>query len=165
MVRTCRPGFGGLLETGRDVTEQRRAEAELRKSEHRYRNMFQAMAASFWELDFFPVGAMLRKLREGGVTDFAGYFRDNPAFVREMMRATRIIDVNEQTVALFGNGSRDALMTSLDLFWPEESNDIYRQASSPQSPARRDMPPRRSSARSTAGVSTPCSPRAFPWTR
>jgi hypothetical protein len=58
----------------------------LKASEYRYRNLFQAMAASFWEIDFAPVGVMLRRLRDQGVRDFPQYFRDHPEFVREMMR-------------------------------------------------------------------------------
>lgn len=101
------------------------AEEALRESEYRYRNLFQAMAASFWELDFSPVGAMLRTLRKQGVADYAAYFADNPAFVREMMRVTRVIDVNDQTVALFGRGEKAELLQALDVYWPEESNHIY----------------------------------------
>lgn len=101
------------------------AEEALRESEYRYRNLFQAMAASFWELDFTPVGGMLRELRKQGVTDFAAYFADNPAFVRQMMHVTRVIDVNDQTVALFGNGDKAELFQTLDVYWPEESNQVY----------------------------------------
>ncbi|HVK82092.1 MAG TPA: PAS domain-containing sensor histidine kinase, partial [Verrucomicrobiae bacterium] len=101
------------------------AEEALRDSEYRYRNLFQAMAASFWELDFTPVGLMLRDLRKQGITDFAAYFADNPAFVRQMMHVTRVIDVNDQTVALFGNGDKAELLQPLDLYWPEESNQVY----------------------------------------
>lgn len=101
------------------------AEEALRESEYRYRNLFQAMAASFWELDFTPVGAMLRDLRKQGVADFAAYFAEHPAFVREMMRVTRVIDVNDQTVALFGRGDKGELLQTLDVYWPEESNAVY----------------------------------------
>jgi signal transduction histidine kinase len=101
------------------------AEEALRESEYRYRNLFQAMAASFWELDFTPVGGMLRELRKQGVIDFAAYFADNPAFVRQMMHVTRVIDVNDQTVALFGNGDKAELFQTLDVYWPEESNQVY----------------------------------------
>lgn len=97
----------------------------LRDSEYRYRNMFQAMAASFWELDFSPVGEMLRSLRKSGVADYAAYFEQNPAFVRDIMRATRVLDVNEQTVTLFGAGSKADLMTPIDVYWPESSNAVY----------------------------------------
>jgi signal transduction histidine kinase len=83
------------------------------------------MAASFWELDFSPVGAMLRDLRKQGVTDYAAYFAEHPAFVRQMMAATRVIDVNDQTVALFGRGEKAELLRPLDDYWPEESNHVY----------------------------------------
>jgi signal transduction histidine kinase len=101
------------------------AEEALRESEYRYRNLFQAMAASFWELDFKPVGGMLRALRKQGVTDFSAYFTENPAFVRQMMHVTRVIDVNDQTVALFGNGDKAELLRPLDAYWPDESNHVY----------------------------------------
>jgi signal transduction histidine kinase len=97
----------------------------LRESEYRYRNMFQAMAASFWELDFSPVGAMLRTLRKSGVADYASYFEQNPTFVRDMMRATRVLDVNEQSITLFGAATKADLLTTSELYWPESSNAVY----------------------------------------
>jgi len=115
-----------IVETGRDVTEAHRAGEALRKSEHRYRNLFQAMAASFWELDFFPVGAMLYQLRKAGqIADYGSYFAAHPEFVREMMRATRVIDVNDQTVALFGRESKQELLTSVEPFWPDASAHVF----------------------------------------
>lgn len=119
-------GRTGLIETGRDVTAARQAEDDLRRSEHRYRNLFQAMAASFWELDFSPVGKMLYQLRKtGGIDDYASYFAEHPEFVREMMRQTRVVDVNDQTVRLFGRGSKEELLTSVAPFWPQESANVY----------------------------------------
>lgn len=93
--------------------------------EHRYHNLFQAMAASFWECDFFPVGDMLRELKRSGVTDFPAHFAAHPEFVRDMMRATRVVDVNDQSVALFGRGDKAELLTSVEPFWPETSNAVY----------------------------------------
>jgi len=40
------------------------------------------------------------------------------------MRATRVLDVNEQTVTLFGGAKAD-LLTSVDPFWPETSNAVF----------------------------------------
>ncbi|WP_068877703.1 MULTISPECIES: ATP-binding protein [unclassified Phenylobacterium] len=130
--RSVRRGPDGepveIIETARGITERRAAERALRESEYRYRNLFQAMAASFWELDFSPVGQMLRQVRKSGVTDYAAYFAANPGFVREMMRVTRVLAVNEQSVKLFGVDDATVLLTTIDRFWPEASTAVYAES-------------------------------------
>lgn len=108
-----------------DITERKREEEARRNSEFHYRNMFAAMAASFWELDFSGVTPILRDLKSKGVKDFAGYFRDNPDLVRAMTRATRVIDVNEQTVAMFGRGDKAELLKDVEPFWTDDSLQVY----------------------------------------
>ena len=114
-----------IIETGIDVTVQRRAEEALSRAEHRYYNVFQAMAVSFWELDFTPVGAMVRRLRDSGVSDLSRYFADHPAFVREMICATRVVDVNDQSVRMFGRGDKQEMLADLDRYWPDASMPVY----------------------------------------
>lgn len=97
----------------------------LQDSEYRYRNLFQAMAASFWELDFSGIGAMLRQLKADGIRDFPAHFARHPDFVRDMMRATRVLDVNDKTVALFGRGDKSELLCSLEPFWPDTSAGVF----------------------------------------
>lgn len=118
----------GIVETGRDITSRKRADEALRLSQHRYHNMFQAMAASFWELDFFPVGKILNKLGRAGVTDFRRHFEENPEVIRDMMRATRVIDLNDQSVVLFGRGDKAELFGSVEPYWPEASNWVYAES-------------------------------------
>ncbi|MBA3939989.1 MAG: PAS domain-containing sensor histidine kinase [Sphingopyxis sp.] len=113
------------VETGRDVTARKADEERLRYSEHRYRNLFQAMAASFWEIDFSGVDDVLRRIYRSGVSDFAAYFAANPDAVREMMRAARVVDVNDETVALFGNGDKQALIRDLEPFWAKGSEHVF----------------------------------------
>lgn len=93
-------GEAEIVETAIDVSAQRHAEDALKRAEHRYYNVFQAMAVSFWELDFTPVGAMVRRLLRSGTTDLSRYFTEHPEIVREMIRATHVIDVNDQSVQL-----------------------------------------------------------------
>lgn len=90
--------------------------------------MFQAMAASFWELDFSGANAMVRALIASGVADLRKYFSENPAFVRNMMRATRVVDANDQTIVLFGRGDKRELLGNVEPFWPEESTHVYAEA-------------------------------------
>jgi PAS domain S-box-containing protein len=115
-----------IIEVGRDVTERRATENALRENEYRYRNLFHAMAAAFWELEFNGVGDMLRGLFKQGVSDLSAHLAAHPGLVREMMRATRIIDVNDQCAALFAGGDRDAILaSSVEPFWPEASTQVY----------------------------------------
>lgn len=106
-------------------SEASAAAKALQESEYRYRNLFQAMAASFWELDFTGVGAMLRGLRAEGVKDYAAYMAARPDCVKAMMAATRVLDVNEQTVSLFGRGDKAELLGTLEPFWPEASYHVF----------------------------------------
>src|SRR5262249_17010380 len=111
-----------------DLTERKRAERALKQSETRYQNLFQAMAVSFFELDYTSSRQILRALKDAGIRDFRSHFKENPGLIREIMRATRVVDVNDQTIALFGRGNKEELLTSVEGFWPEESLDDYLEA-------------------------------------
>ena len=113
-----------VLEMGRDITVRRRTEEGLQRSEYRYRNVFQAMAVSFWELDFSEVGAMLRSLKQSGVADFRAHIANNPDLIRALLERTEVVDVNEKTQQLFG-GSREALLGSVSRFWPVASEPVF----------------------------------------
>lgn len=115
----------GIIETGRDMSARRQAEQALRESELRYQNLFHAMAASFWELDFSAVGPRLHTLRAQGVRDLRQYFHAHPDQVRALMRLTRINRVNEQTIRLFGGGDAQALCGSVEPYWPEASTAVF----------------------------------------
>jgi PAS domain S-box-containing protein len=111
-----------------DITARKETEQALRRTERRYQDLFQAMAVSFWEVDFTRSREMLRAVRNTGVVDFRRYFRENPAFVRALMRATRVVDVNDHTVALFGQGIKEELLRNIVPFWPDESLQDYVEA-------------------------------------
>lgn len=115
----------GILETGHDVSAAKETELHLKASEYRYRNLFQAMAASFWELDFTALGPKIRALLDAGVTDLEAYFLRHPQVVRDFMRHTRVIDLNEQSVKLFGRGNREEMLGSIDRYWPDSSIQVY----------------------------------------
>src|SRR5262249_55566576 len=108
--------------------ENVRAARALKESETRYQNLFQAMAVSFFELDYAGTRKILSALRDSGVDDFRRHFRENPGIVRDLIRAARVIDVNDQAVASFGKGKKEELLTSVEAFWPDESLGDYADA-------------------------------------
>jgi len=100
-----------ILETNNDITERKRAEAELRESERRYRHIFQSTGVSIWEEDFSQVKIAIDDLKAGGVQDFRQYLAAHPEFVEQAISMVKILDVNEATVELFGARNKQELWT------------------------------------------------------
>ncbi|MBI1686462.1 sensor histidine kinase [Caulobacter hibisci] len=122
--RDAAGGAAQVLETGRDVTAARKAEEALRRSEYRFRNVFHAMSVSFWELDFSALAGMFGALRAKGVTSLRAHIAENPGFVREMMQASQVVDVNEKSLQLF-EATREQLIGPVDRFWPPSSEHVF----------------------------------------
>jgi PAS domain S-box-containing protein len=115
----------GILETGYDISLAKETEQHLKASEYRYRNLFQAMAASFWELDFTAVGPKIRALLDAGVRDLEAHFLAHPDVVRDFMRCTQVVDLNDHSIRLFGRGDRTEMLGNIDRYWPDESVQVY----------------------------------------
>ena len=102
------------------ITQHKRADAELRASEQKYRNIFQTVGVSIWEEDFSAVKAAIDALRAQGVSDFRRYLAEHPDFTRQAIALVRILDVNDATIELFGARNKEELLVSLHrLFLPE----------------------------------------------
>lgn len=114
-----------VIETARDITDRKAAEEELRLSEYRYRNMFEAMAVGFWEIDFNGVGALLLPLREQGVTDLRAFLLENREFTRRTMRAARVVDVNAKSLEMFGATREEIVGKGVSAYWPEASEPVF----------------------------------------
>ena len=118
----------GILTTGNDVTLRRRADQALRRSEARYRNIFQTTSVSIWECDFSRVRHRIGELHAGGMRDFRQYLRDHPDFVREAIDLTVALDVNEASVRLFGARDRAELLGPVGQVWPLEGEKVFAES-------------------------------------
>lgn len=96
--------------------------------ERRYSNLFESHAAAFLEIDFSDVGAMVRALRESGVTDLRRHLLEHPEVVRQMMRVARAVAVNEHAVELFSVERKEDLLGSPEKFWPDASTLVFAES-------------------------------------
>jgi PAS domain S-box-containing protein len=108
-----------------DITERRRAEAEVRESERRYRYIFQSTGVSIWEQDFSRVKDAIDDLKAMGVRDFRDYFAAHPEFVERAIAMVRVVDVNDATVELFAAESKDELLVSLRKVFLPETVEVF----------------------------------------
>lgn len=92
----------------------------LRRSEQRYRTIFETLAVAIWEHDLRPMKAELDALRARGVTDLPAYLAENPDFVRRMRNSVKIIDVNTTALRMMGVGSKEEFFTSLHEFLEDD---------------------------------------------
>jgi PAS domain S-box-containing protein len=116
----------GVLVTAavRDITERKRADAELRESERRYRYFFQSAGVSILEEDFSQVKIAIDDLKARGVQDFRQYLAAHPEFVEQGIRMVKILDVNQATVELFGAQDKQELLASSDKIFKTETGQV-----------------------------------------
>ncbi|WP_239988540.1 sensor histidine kinase [Paramagnetospirillum kuznetsovii] len=94
-------------------------------SETRYRTLFDSSPVSLWEEDFSAVKAAIDTVRRNIGSDFFGYLRQHPEFVRQCAALVRVIEVNTATLALHGAPDRDALLGNLGTTFTAKSFEAF----------------------------------------
>lgn len=108
-----------------DVTGRVRAERSLAASEEYARGLFQYSPVSLWVEDYRAVKRLLDEVRAAGVTDFRTFIGVHPEFVLRCMREIRVIDVNRQTLTLFGATDRDHLLRNLERIFRDDMQQSF----------------------------------------
>ncbi|CAG9173784.1 sensor domain-containing diguanylate cyclase [Cupriavidus respiraculi] len=106
-----------LLISIEDITQRARAQRELRRSEQYALGLFEHSPVSLWVEDFSAVKLLLEEVRGAGITDFRTFLNVHQDFVSRCMQEIRVLDVNQQTLLMFGAPSKEVLLSRLgDVF-------------------------------------------------
>ncbi len=85
-----------------DVTDLQAARAVIARSEAYARGLFEHSPVSLWVNDFSGVRRLFDELAEPRPRNFRAYLARHPDFVKRCGEAIRVLDVNRQTLALYG---------------------------------------------------------------
>ncbi len=111
----------------RDVTESRRAAEKLRRSEERYRRLFEDSPVSLWEEDCSGAKQFMEELRSRGVQDFRTYFDSHPEAVAACVSRIGVLGVNRATLRLFNSADKEQLLAGLGRVFGEESLPHFKE--------------------------------------
>jgi len=110
-----------------DITELKRSEEATRESEARYRRLFESSPISLWEEDFSEVKKYFVNLREKGISDLRGHFKEHPEELASCASMVKVLDVNGATLAMYGARSADELRGEVRRIFTHEFEDNFRE--------------------------------------
>lgn len=108
-----------------DNTVQIQARAQIMQSEQYARGLFEHSPVSLWVEDFSAVKQLLDDVRAQGIRDFKTFIKVHPEFVDRCMHEIRVIDVNQQTLLMFGAGSKEQLLNNIGKVFRGEMHESF----------------------------------------
>lgn len=108
-----------------DNTQQIESRTRLQRSEEYARGLFEHSPVSLWVEDFSAVKRLLDDVRRQGIRDFKTFLKVHPEFVDRCIQEIRVIDVNEQTLQMFGADSKDTLLKQIVKVFRGEMHESF----------------------------------------
>jgi len=110
-----------------DTTERSAAQRAQADAERYARGLFDHSPVSLWVEDFSGIKALLDEVAASGVTDFRTFTDVHPEFVERCMEKLRILDVNRQTLTMFGAPDRQTLINNADRIFRDDMRQHFRE--------------------------------------
>ena len=98
---------------------------QLKRSEFRYRMIFDHSYVSIWEEDYSEVYALLKELKQQGVQDIAAYLRSHPETVNSLAGRIKVLDVNDATLRIYNAATKAEFLGSLEKVFVAESTESF----------------------------------------
>jgi PAS domain-containing protein len=108
-----------------DITARVAAYRERTEAERYARGLFNHSPVSLWVEDFSAVKKLLDEIRQRGITDFATFIKVHPEFVTRCMQEIRVIDVNRETLRMFGAADTADLLRNIPRVFRDEMQDSF----------------------------------------
>ncbi|WP_367849574.1 diguanylate cyclase [Rhodoferax sp. WC2427] len=108
-----------------DITQELQSSRLLAASEQHARNLFDCSPVSLWVEDFSAVKRLIDDVRLRGIEDFRTFINVHPEFVSRCMQEIRVIDVNQQTLTMFGAQNKVELLAGLGKVFQGEMRDSF----------------------------------------
>ncbi len=117
--------WGRVLVSLEDVTAQTQSTQRLEQSERYAHDLFDHSPVSLWVEDFSAVKRLMDDVRARGISDFKTFLKVHPEFVTRCMQEIRVLDVNRQTLEMFGALDKEALLNNLSLVFRDEMQESF----------------------------------------
>jgi len=110
-----------------DITDRKKTEQRLKKSEEKYRQLFENSPISLWEEDFSEVKNYIEILKNSGIKDFRAYFDKNPEEVKKCVSMIKLVDINKKTLELYKANKKEDFLAGLNKVFTEVSLDAFKE--------------------------------------
>ena len=109
----------------RDIAKRQKIEAELTRSEYRFRALFKHSSVSLWLEDVTGIMDDFARFRSHGIQDLNGYLERNPEYLAHALAKIKVLDVNQASVDLFEADSKNQLLENIRKLFTEKTRDVF----------------------------------------
>jgi len=110
-----------------DVTAREDARREQYRQKQYAEGLFDHSPVSLWVEDFSSIKQLMDDVRERGISDFRVFTDVHPEFVDRCLSEIRVLDVNNETLALFLAPDKKTLLQNLPDIFRSEMTPHFRE--------------------------------------
>lgn len=117
----------GYVVTIQDITDRKKAEEALRASERRYREIFDSVPVSIWEYDLNEPLRIFTDNVQVNPGELDDFFDNNPEILDQLISSLHLIDVNRETVLMYGAKNKQEILDFFGNNWIMETREAFRR--------------------------------------